>query len=26
LINLIDKLTNSDMKKVEKAIKLQLGL
>ncbi len=26
LINLIDKLTSSDMKKVEKAVKLQLGL
>ena len=26
LINVIDKLSSSDMKKVEKAIKLQLGL
>lgn len=26
LINLVDKLTGSDMKKVEKAVKLQLGL
>lgn len=26
LINLIDKLTSSDMKKIEKAVKLQLGL
>ena len=26
LINLIDKLTSSDMKKVEKAVKLQLSL